>query len=122
MTSHDQENCVGTTSTEPKPTIDELNDRLRCHWVGGRIGWTNGVAQLGIDAMMTIFHAIEEFDSFTPDNDPYGEHDFGSIDLLGKRFFWKIEYYDQSLENGSLDPADPSVTTRVLTIMLASEY
>lgn len=122
MTSHEQENCVCTTATELKPTIAELNDRLRCHWVGGRVAWTNGVEQLGVEAVMAAFHAIEGFDAFTPDNDPHGEHDFGSVDVLGQRFFWKIDYYDQSLEHGSPDPADPGVTTRVLTIMLAAEY
>jgi hypothetical protein len=50
------------------------------------------------------------------------EHDFGSFELAGETFFWKIDYYNNDLVAGSEDPADPSKTTRVLTIMLAEEY
>ena len=65
---------------------------------------------------------VATFDDFTADNDPHGEHDFGSFDLAGDKFFWKIDYYDPTLEFGSDDPADPTKTTRVLTLMLAAEY
>ena len=65
---------------------------------------------------------VATFDDFNADNDPHGEHDFGSFDLAGDKFFWKIDYYDFTLEFGSDDPADPSKTTRVLTLMLAAEY
>ncbi len=65
---------------------------------------------------------VRRFDRFDEDNDPHGEHDFGSFTLCGKRLLWKIDYYDAVLEFGSENPADPAVTTRVLTIMLAEEY
>ena len=59
------------------------------------------------------------FDDFTPDNDPYGEHDFGSFELCSRKFFWKIELYE---EPGVKDKNGEPVVTRVLTIMLAHEY
>ena len=65
---------------------------------------------------------VRAFDAFTDDNDPHGEHDFGSVDEGGVRCFWKIDCYDRATEFGSPDPTDSAVTTRVLTIMRADEY
>ena len=62
------------------------------------------------------------FDAFTEDNDPYDEHDFGSINIAGETVFWKIDYYDLNLEYGADDPANPAKCRRILTVMLASEY
>ena len=66
--------------------------------------------------------AVRTFDTFTRDNDPHGEHDFGAFAVDGEKCFWKIDCYDKSLEHGSEDPADPELTVRVLTVMLAEEY
>ena len=50
------------------------------------------------------------------------EHDFGVVDIAGHKVFWKIDYYDAAMEGGSEDPANPDVTTRVLTVFFAHEY
>jgi len=71
---------------------------------------------------MTIVERVRTFDDFSDDNDPYGEHDFGAFEQDGDKIFWKIDYYDRQLTQGSPDPTDPKLTTRVLTVMLASEY
>ncbi len=106
--------------------IRALNDRMRMegpvtdkssHW-----HLTTGVSQLGTDTVRECVRLVTEFSDFDADNDPHGEHDFGSFELGDDAFFWKIDYYDPSLTSGSSDPANPDATCRVLTIMLASEY
>ncbi|HSU55240.1 MAG TPA: DUF3768 domain-containing protein [Candidatus Dormibacteraeota bacterium] len=69
-----------------------------------------------------ILAKVRSFDQFNEDNNPFGERDFGALEHEGERIFWKLDYYDLDLRNGSPDPADPAVTSRVLTIMLAEEY
>ncbi len=83
---------------------------------------TRGVQALGDVAVADIMEQIRTFDKFTEDNDPYHEHDFGKIVYNGTTMFWKLDYFDKSLEFGSHNPADPTVTERVLTVMLADEY
>ena len=69
-----------------------------------------------------VIRRVAIFSEFTADNDPHEEHDFGNFELAGRKFFFKIDYFDAKMEFGSEDPADPTKTTRVLTIMLAEEY
>ena len=65
---------------------------------------------------------MKNFSDFAKGNDPYGEHDFGAFDLDGEKLFWKIECFDKSMEFGSPDPTEETLTIRVLTVMLAEEY
>ncbi len=102
--------------------IRELNDRFRSTMTGGRVMLTAGVDALPSDVKAMVIRRVATFSEFTPENDPHKEHDFGSFTLVGWKFFWKIDAYDADLQFGSEDPADPAKTTRVLTIMLASEY
>ena len=102
--------------------IRNLNDAFRTTLEGGRCLFTAGVSDMGIPFSTAAFVVVRAFADFNVDNDPYGEHDFGSFQIGEERLFWKIDYYDLSLEYGSNDPADASQTKRVLTIMLAEEY
>jgi Protein of unknown function (DUF3768) len=102
--------------------IRHLNDAYRQTFSGGRVMVTCGVAELPDVVKAKALQLVAAFDQFTEDNDPRGEHDFGSFELVNHMFFWKIDYYDERCEFGSEDPADPTKTTRVLTLMLASEY
>ncbi|MAQ66485.1 MAG: hypothetical protein CMN69_07350 [Sphingomonadaceae bacterium] len=116
--------------------IARLNDRARqamglaCVAVA-----TEGFMALPEADQSRVRELVETFDAFTPDNDPYGERDFGAIYQDGdgrwtttrparpaETVFWKIDACDRDLRFGSEDPANPAVTRRVLTIMLSSEY
>jgi hypothetical protein len=102
--------------------IRTLNDQLRRDFGQGIAVMTTGAAALGIDAAERIFRTIATYDDFCHANDPHQEHDFGSFKADGETIFFKIDYYSKDMTMGSPDPANPAVTTRVITIMLSSEY
>ena len=110
------------TTTSAAERIRTLNDDFRRTFVGGLVVITAGVEALPADERKSLLAKVRAFDAFSEDNDPHREHDFGAVDEGGVRYFWKIDYYDRATEFGSPDPADPAVTTRVLTIMRADEY
>jgi hypothetical protein len=102
--------------------IRELNDGLRRTFTGGRVMLTSGVDALPLDMKAKVLQAVRSFDVFDNGNDPHKEHDFGSFEVGKETYFFKVDYYTPDLQGGSEDPADPMATTRVLTIMFASEY
>jgi hypothetical protein len=127
---------MSETTPETASRIAALNDLLRKGGFGGTVYFTSGVRALGAAFVVGALRAVREFADITPDNDPYGEHDFGAVTVperlpvkinaafVGRlrKVFWKIDYYAPGLEHGSEDPSDPAKTARVLTIMLADEY
>jgi hypothetical protein len=102
--------------------IRMLNDAFRRSFMGGTVVVTAGFESLSADRRHTILARIRAFDQFNEENDPHGEHDFGLIEDGDVRCFWKIDHYDTDMELTSPDPADSTVTTRVLTVMLIDEY
>lgn len=109
------------TETTLNP-IAVLNDAFRTSLQGGIVVLTAGILTFSQEEQAAILAAVRNFDSFPVENDPYGEHDFGSIDFQNAQIFFKIDYYDLNLEYGSENPADPNQTKRVMTVMLAAEY
>ena len=127
------------TAREQTARIARLNDLARsamgvtCTAVA-----TVGFRSLSASDQSSVRELIETFDAFDEDNDPYGERDFGCVYQLGdgrwtterprlrdderERVFWKLDYYDRDLRFGSEDAANPTITRRVLTIMVADEY
>jgi len=100
--------------------IRRLNDTFRTSMTGGQLFLTGGIA--GRPDTAQIIERVKAFSEFTEENDPHEEHDFGAFRHGDEIIFWKIDYYDKSLRNGSSNPANAAMTTRVLTIMLAQEY
>ncbi len=108
--------------------IARLNDRVRRGLDrNARIMFTGGFSAkffegniaLAMMAQASTMKAIRKHE-FT--DDAHGERDFGEINYRGQRVWFKIDYYDTELEYGSEDPADASVTRRVMTIMLPEDY
>ncbi len=102
--------------------IRMLNDNLRKDLLGGGAVITTGIAALGPEAVERLVKTIAVFDDFCTANDPHGEHDFCCFKFDGTDVLFKIDYFDKSLTFHSPNAADPAVTERIITIMLASEY
>ena len=71
---------------------------------------------------MLLLKKVRNFNDFNKANDVYKHHDFGKIEHNGTNYFWKIDYYNETMDACSDDPSNPDITIRVLTIMRADEY
>lgn len=123
----DAYDITGDIKATKTTEIQRLNDQFRKTLAGGKIVLTQGIAALDeSDAILSRVSGYDDFDD--PENDPHREHDSGFFDYEdqehGKehRIMWKIDYYDNDMEGLSEDPANPSKTNRVMTVMLAEEY
>ncbi len=72
---------------------------------------TAGIAEKFSHCMGRIMDQVKQYDTFTPDNDPWKEHDFGAFEFEGQKIFWKIDDF-QGVDGLQL----------VLTVMLAEEW
>jgi hypothetical protein len=114
---------MDTQSQVYRSQVRRLNDEFRCFGVGrGSVMLTAGIHETGPNFVQEVVAAVQAFNAFDRDNDPHHEHDFGAFYIGGEKLFFKFDYYDLELAEHSPDAADPTVTHRVLTIMLASEY
>jgi hypothetical protein len=102
--------------------IRALNDDLRQHLLNGGPVITAGIAALGPEAVARLVQTIAVFDNFCHANDPHEEHEFGCFKFDEVDVLFKIDYFDKSLNFHSPNPADPTVTERVITVMRADEY
>lgn len=83
---------------------NQFRQTLETGPIPGSAMLTAGISRLEEAQRHAIVQAVMTFDVFSENNDPYGEHDFGSIDYQNvDRIFWKIDYYEPSLQYGSED-------------------
>lgn len=97
--------------------VRDFNDALRRDMPHGRVLLTRSVAQLPLQDVRQILELVRAFDTFNADNDPWNEHDFGKVNFEGQQYYWKIDALDLSMEYGSPDPTDETVTKRIITLM-----
>ena len=116
------ERILDWTETGKTCKIQVLNDILRILWIWGELMVTAWVHALQEGTKKKIIDSVRNYDDFTKDNDPYGEHDFWIVTADGEKVYFKTDYYDENKQYGSEDPSDPSITSRVMLIMLAGEY
>ena len=102
--------------------IATLNDTFRKTFTGGQVLLTAGIAAMSSEDKVNIVSLVQNFDNFTPDNNPYSENDFGTFDYKGEKILWKIDYYDLNNKYHSEDPSNPYITNRILTIMKVFEW
>lgn len=102
--------------------IRKLNDNFRTCLKGGKVMLTIGIRSKAENEVTEILEKVVNFNDFNKNNDVYGEHDYLSFDYKGEKIIAKIDYYDKQLKYHSPDPSDSSKTTRIMTIMTASEW
>ncbi len=90
----------------------------------GRMHVTRSLMEAGDGFMDEAVKATGEFETFEPDNDPEGWHDFGAVTIRGETVFWKIDLYeaDSGFRYGAEAPDNPETTMRVLTVMMARDW
>lgn len=102
--------------------IAKLNNDFRKSFIGGEVLLSAGIAAMSSEDKVNIVSLVQNFDNFTPDNNPYSENDFGTFDYKGEKILWKIDYYDLNNKYHSEDPSNPYITNRILTIMKVFEW
>ena len=92
--------------------------------IQGRLVVTQSLIEAGDGFPPEAVQATGAFDTFEPENDPAGWHDFGAVTIRGETVFWKVDLYEASSDFrfGAGTPENPETTTRVLTIMMARDW
>jgi hypothetical protein len=89
----------------------------------GRLLFSRYVADRGGLFGMKCINALAAYDGWNEDNDSHGEADMCTLTVEGEKVWAKMDYYDKDDQNyGSENPADPTKTLRVCTILFPDEW
>lgn len=77
--------CLGTSPAQP---------------IQGRMHVTRSLIEAGDGFMAEAVKATGEFETFEPENDPDGWHDFGAVKIQGETVFWKMDGVDAPSHSG----------------------
>jgi hypothetical protein len=121
---------LALTEAEQQAVTERIaaqNDRFRTKLgtaldVPGQVVATQGVMAKGAGFLAAAGAAVQAFVTFTEDDDPHGEHDFGAVTVEGVAVWWKIDLYDPAYAYGSERRDDLIATRRVLTLLLPEDY
>ena len=128
---------MATDVNDRNAVIAEQNDLVRAaladpkafkqvnaQGIAFKLVWTPGINDtfLQTGKIKHLAKAIAAFDAFEADDDPYQERDFAALEVEGTKVYFKLDYYNLTMDGGSEDPADPAQTVRVLPVMLPAEY
>jgi hypothetical protein len=83
--------------------IAALNDLCRTAMgIAGKLVQTSGISALPLKEQSAIREKVETFNTFSPDNDPHGERDFGAVEREDPRIFRKTRAICMIQQRGSL--------------------
>ena len=61
---------------------------------------------------------VREYDAFTHETDPLGEHDFGKFQFHGITIYLRIVCFAAEFGQSKPDPADPIQARRLLSVSM----
>lgn len=100
------------TANEIAVRNDRIRQLLPMTHKADRFVVTSTLHAMGPEALQDAIRQTKAKTEFEPENDPYGEHDFGSFTLAtGEKCFWKIDDYQGT-----------DGIRCVMTLMLAEDY
>lgn len=110
-----------TTTMSPLQKNRTLNDHFRKTAKGGIVSISWGIHMLGraeVDTIMKKLGGIEGDRSCGADS----EHDNGEITVSTRSIYWEINCYNKEFDDTSVDSTNPDQTTRLITLILGTEF